>query len=61
NVMACYINYDAAGTMVSAFGTTLTDESVAYDWGPKDHGITLTLETKQAAPAASPAPSMRTS
>lgn len=54
NVMACYINYDAAGTMVSAFGTTLTDESVAYDWGPKDHGITLTLEAKKANTTVAP-------
>ncbi|MBO5273655.1 MAG: hypothetical protein J6I45_03475 [Clostridia bacterium] len=55
NMMACYLDNEGSDTRTSMFGTTLTDESVAYDWGPKDHGITLVLEAKKAAPAAAPA------
>ena len=55
NVMACYLDNTGENKRTSMFGTTLTDESVAYDWGPKDHGITLVLEAKKAAPAAAPA------
>lgn len=51
NAMFCYMDKDASNKLISAFGTTLTGEDVAYDWGPKDHGITLTLAAKKAAPA----------
>lgn len=49
NAMFCYIN---KGDSTSAWGTTLTDESVDYDWGPKDHGVTFTLAAKKAATTA---------
>lgn len=54
NMMACYLDNEGSDTRTSMFGTTLTDESVAYDWGPKDHGITLILEEKKTEPEASP-------
>ena len=47
NMLICYLDKDTAGNVVNAFGTTLTDEGTAFDWGPNDHGITITL----AAPA----------
>lgn len=43
NMLICYLDKDTAGTVINAFGTTLTDEGTAFDWGPNDHGITLTL------------------
>ena len=55
NVLACYLDYGTNGKLATAFGTTATDENTKFDWGPKDHGITLTLEAKKAAPAAAPA------
>lgn len=48
NAMFCYLDRNTEGTLVTAFGTTLSDENTAYDWGPNDHGVTLTLA---AAPA----------
>lgn len=50
NAMFCYMDKDASGKVTSAFGTTLTGDDVKYDWGPKDHGITLTLEAKKTTP-----------
>lgn len=55
NAMFCYLDYDANGQRVNMFGTTKTDESVAYDWGPKDHGVTFTLAAKET-PKADNAP-----
>lgn len=55
NAMFCYLDRDADGNMANAFGTTASDESVKYDWGPKDHGVTFTLAAK-AAPKADNAP-----
>lgn len=43
NMLICYLDKDSTGAVVNAFGTTLTDEGTAFDWGPNDHGITLTL------------------
>ena len=43
NMLICYLDKDTAGNVINAFGTTLTDEGTAFDWGPNDHGITLTL------------------
>ena len=55
NVLACYLDFGADGKLANALGTTATDENTKFDWGPKDHGITLVLEAKKAAPAAAPA------
>ncbi len=43
NLQFCYMDRDDTGNVTAAIGTTLNDESVAYDWGPKEHGVTLTL------------------
>ncbi|MHC1695132.1 MAG: sugar-binding protein [Eubacteriales bacterium] len=45
NALICYLDGDA-GAVASAFGTTKTDESVAFDWGPDDHGITFILKAQ---------------
>ncbi|MBQ8508985.1 MAG: hypothetical protein IJ493_03665 [Clostridia bacterium] len=57
NVMVCYLDYDIAGSLSNAFGTTLTDENTKYDHSPQDHGITLTLAAKPAPVVETTAPS----
>jgi hypothetical protein len=45
NALICYLDGDD-GAVASAFGTTKTDESTAFDWGPDDHGITFVLQAQ---------------
>lgn len=52
NAMFCYLDRTSDGKAVAMFGTTKTDEAVAYDWGPKDHGVTFTLAPKAVATTA---------
>ena len=52
NVLACYLDFGADGKLANALGTTATDEGTKFDWGPKDHGITFTLQAKKAVTAA---------
>ena len=56
NMMMCYLDHGTDGQITNAFGTTRTGNDVEYDWGPADHGITLTLGEKIEAPVDAPAP-----
>ena len=56
NMMMCYLDHGTDGQITNAFGTTRTGDDVEYDWGPADHGITLTLGEKIEAPVDAPAP-----
>lgn len=42
NALFCYIDKDG-DTMLAACGTTLNDESLAFDWTPLEHGVTFVL------------------
>ena len=44
NVLICYMDKSESGDLLCALGTTVTDENTAFDWGPNEHGITLTLK-----------------
>lgn len=50
NMMMCYLDHETDGQIANAFGTTRNGDGVDYDWGPADHGITLTLVEKIEAP-----------
>ena len=56
NMMMCYLDHGTDGQITNAFGTTRTGNDIEYDWGPADHGITLTLGEKIEAPVDAPAP-----
>ena len=56
NMMMCYLDHGTDGQITNAFGTTRTGNDVEYNWGPADHGITLTLGEKIEAPVDAPAP-----
>ena len=49
NMLICYLDKDAAGAVANAFGTTLSDEGTEFDWGPNDHGVTLSLVKPEPA------------
>ena len=56
NMMMCYLDHGTDGQIANAFGTTRNGDGVDYDWGPADHGITLTLGEKVETPVDVPAP-----
>lgn len=53
--LICYLDHDAAGTLVNAFGTSLTD---TLGWDPDAFGINLILvkQEETAAPEVTEAP-----